>query len=108
MAKKVFGIIGTVVFFITYLPFLLLIEYSLHGIQSGIIGGEYVYGFEAIGCALLFLSVVPVYPICVLYQLIFGIAYVRRHRKIRIAAIATVACIVTAVIGAAVYKTIIG
>ena len=96
--KKVFGIIGAVLFFLSYLPFILLVEVGIHGVQSGLFGGPYIYGFDAIVDNFLWLCVVPIYPVCILYQLIFGIAYIRKHKALKIAAIAVVAALVTAIL----------
>lgn len=101
--KKVFGIIGVVLFFLSYLPFVPLIEVGIHGVQSGLFGGPYIYGFDAIANYFLWLCVVPIYPICILYQLIFGIAYIRKHKVLKIVTIAVVASLVTAILAAGIY-----
>lgn len=102
-AKKVFGIIGTVFFFLSYLPFVPLIEVGIHGTQSGLFGGPYIYGFDAIANYFFWLCVVPIYPICILYQLIFGIAYIRKRKVLKIVTIAVVASLVTAILAAGIY-----
>ena len=102
-AKKVFGIIGVVLFFLSYLPFVPLIEVGIHGVQSGLFGGPYIYGFDAIANIFLWLCIVPIYPICILYQLIFGIAYIRKHKVLKIVTIAVVASLVTAILAAGIY-----
>ena len=101
--KKVFGIIGVVLFFLSYLPFIPLIEVGIHGVQSGLFGGPYIYGFDAIANCFLWLCVVPIYPICILYQLIFGIAYIRKHKVLKIVTIAVVASLVTAILATGIY-----
>ena len=101
--KKVFGIIGVVLFFLSYLPLIPLIEVGIHGVQSGLFGGPYIYGFDAIANYFLWLCVVPIYPICILYQLIFGIAYIRKHKVLKIVTIAVVASLVTAILAAGIY-----
>ena len=101
--KKVFGIIGVVLFFLSYLPFIPLIEVGIHGVQSGLFGGPYIYGFDAIANCFLWLCIVPIYPICILYQLIFGIAYIRKHKVLKIVTIAVVASLVTAILAAGIY-----
>ena len=101
--KKVFGIIGAVLFFLSYLPFILLIEVGVHGTMSGLFGGPYIYGFDAIAHYFLWLCIVPIYPICIIYQLIFGIAYIRKRKVLKIVTIAVVACLVTAILAAGIY-----
>ena len=97
--KKVFGIIGVVLFFLSYLPFIPLIEVGIHGVQSGLFGGPYIYGFDAIANVFLWLCIIPIYPICILYQLIFGIAYIRKRKTLKLVTIAVVACLVVIIVG---------
>ena len=47
IAKKIFGAIGTFFFFASYLPYLYIILSSVGGVQSGLFGGHYIYGFDA-------------------------------------------------------------
>ena len=65
-AKKVFGIIGVVLFFLSYIPFVPLIEVGIHGVQSGLFGGPYIYGFDAIANIFLWLyspDISDLYPL---------------------------------------------
>lgn len=98
-AKKVLGIIGTVIFFLSYIPFVWLPYAGIYGVQSGLFGGPFVYGFEAMDIYFLWLCIFPVYPVCVLYQLIFGIAYIRKHKILKIVTIVLAVCLAALVIG---------
>ena len=96
--RKIMGIIGTVIFFASYVPFACLVDYGFHGTQSGLFGGPYIYGFEAIANCFIWLCFIPVYPVCFIYQLIFGILYIRKHKKLKIITIAVVVSIITAIL----------
>ena len=96
--KKVFGIIGTVIFFISYIPFIAMIEYGVHGIMAGLFGGPYIYGFEAVANCFLWLCFIPVYPVCFVYQLFFGVLYIRKHKRLKIITVALVSCIVAGIL----------
>lgn len=101
--KKVWGVIGTVIFFISYIPYLLLIEVGIHGTMSGLFGGIKLYGFEAMCNYIVWLCVVPVFPVCIIYQLIFGIAYIRKRRVLKIITIVLVAVLVIIIINVGVF-----
>ncbi len=101
--KKVFGIIGTVFFFITYLPFLYLIVVGYDGMTAGLFGGIEIYGFEAMGNAFLWLCIIPVFPVCIIYQLIFGIAYIRKHKTLKAVTIGIVVTLALMIVGAGLF-----
>ena len=94
---KVLGIIGAVFFFITYIPFLILPFYAHLGTTDGILSSRVVYGWEAVTTIFMWFCIIPVFPVCILYQIAFGIGYIRRKGKaVNIAAIATVAAVIIA------------
>lgn len=95
--KKVFGVIGAVLFFSSYLPYLFLVFVAINGFVLGLAGESYVYGFEAVCGLFVLLCIFPVYPVCILYQLIYGIVYIRKRKKLKIAAIAVVAVLAAAI-----------
>lgn len=99
-AKKIFGIIGTVFFFLSYIPYIWIIINSLDGVQTGLIGGPYVHGFDAMIHILLWFCIIPIVPVCFIYQLIFGIAYIRKRRKLSIVTLILVALIVVGILAA--------
>ncbi len=101
--KKVFGIIGTVLFFLSYIPFTGLITAGAEGALSGLFGGRYLYGFEAMWNTFVWLCVIPIYPFCILYQLIFGIAYIRKHKTLKFITIGIVAALVIAILGVGIF-----
>ena len=104
--KKVFGVIGAVLFFSSYLPYLFLVEAAINGFVLGLAGESYVYGFEAVCELFVLLCIFPVYPVCILYQLIYGIVYIRKRKKLKIAAIAVVAVLVAAIFASCFYYEI--
>ena len=95
--KKVFGITGAVLFFLSYLPLFYLIAVGIEGRLSGLFGGPLLYGFDAMWNYFTWLCIVPIYPACIIYQLIFGIVYIRKHRILNYAAIGVVFVLVTAI-----------
>ena len=99
-AKKIFGIIGTVFFFLSYIPYVWIIINSIEGVQTGLIGGPYVHGFDAMINILLWLCIIPIVPACFIYQLIFGIAYIRKRRKLSIVTLILVVLIVAGILAA--------
>ncbi len=98
VAKKVFGIIGTVFFFASYIPYICIIAAASGGVQAGLIGGPYIYGFEAMLYMLQWFCIIPVVPVCLIYQLIFGIAYIRKHRILSIITLVLASLIVAALL----------
>lgn len=103
--KKVFGIIGAVLFFASYLPFIFLIDAGINGTMSGLLGGNKLYGFEAMLNCFVWLCIVPVYPVCIIYQLIFGIAYIRKHRTLKFVTIGVVAALVMSILAAGLFAS---
>lgn len=92
--KKVFGVIGAIIFFASYIPYISIISAGIEGVQRGLIGGPYVFGFEAMQNQLLWGCVIPVFPACFIYQMVFGIAYVRKRRILSVATLVIVAAII--------------
>lgn len=79
------GIVGLVIFYLSYVPFLMLVWGAAFGTDT-FFGGDrfnsYVYGFEAVEyLGLLFSALLPVYPVCLLYQIFFGLLYIRRRSR---------------------------
>ena len=96
------GIIGTVIFFLSFLPYIFLIYSAIFGIGTGFFGfyGFYgtLYGLKAVIYSGTMLILIPVLPVCFLYQVLFGVIYLRvRPKKIRIPA-AICACVFAALI----------
>ena len=96
--KKTAGIIGTVLFFISYIPYFALAYTGISGVQRGLFGGPYIYGFDAMWNMFVWTCIIPVFPICILYQLIFGIFYIRKNRILTAATLITFAVAVTAIL----------
>jgi hypothetical protein len=94
-AKKIPGIIGSVLFFASYSPYFVLVYTGIAGTQRGLFGGAYIYGFDAMWKMFVWNCIVPIFPLCILYQLVFGIFYIRKHK------ILTVITLITAAVTAA-------
>ena len=91
---KVLGIVGTVFFFLSYIPFFVLPIVSLVGVTEGMFGVRTVYGWEAVSNVFLWMCILPVYPVSIIYQIVWGVFYIRRKKKaLKIATIILVAVI---------------
>lgn len=101
--KKVFGIIGTVLFFVSYLPYVVFIEAGVHGVMSGLFGGVKLYGFEAMWNCFIWMCVVPIIPVCVIYQIVFGVVYIRKRRILKIVTIGLAVSLITAIVAAGLF-----
>ena len=96
IVRKVFGVLGAILFFLSYLPFVFVIYAGIIGVQRGLIGGAYIYGFEAMFNYLTWFCIIPIIPVCVIYQLVFGIIYIRKHKILTVATLIIVAGIIIA------------
>ena len=78
--------IGIAVFFLSFFPLFWHVGTAIHGVNNGM----ELYGVEAVRKLFEWLFRVPVYPVCILYQLIFGFGYIARkcRRSVKIAAVA--------------------
>ena len=80
-----FGICGLILFYISFLPYLLLIWSAVMGTDTFFGGDNFnriEYGFRAVAYMGLLLSVmIPVIPCCLLYQILFGSLYISRSSR---------------------------
>ena len=77
------GLFGLILFYISFIPYLMLIWAAAAGTDT-FFGGDMFnhmeYGFRAVAYMGLVLSVmIPVFPVCLLYQLVFGFLYIRKR-----------------------------
>jgi hypothetical protein len=79
---KVLGIIGTVIYFLSFIPYFFMIQSAIEGVSAGLFGGPHLYGWEAAVNTFVWLCIIPIYPICFLYELLFFIFYIRKKTKI--------------------------
>ena len=100
--KKVLGIIGSIVFFASYYPYFVIAGSAINGVQAGLFGGRMIYGLDAMYQTLVWYSIVPIIPICFIYQLVFGIVYIRKHKILTMASLITVSVTITALVSVAV------
>ena len=69
------------------------------GMSSGLMGGPYIYGWEAVLNALLWGTIIPVYPVCLIYEVIFTLTYIRkRGRALKIIAVVAAASVLLGII----------
>ena len=98
IAKKIFGAIGTLFFFASYHPYLYIILSSVGGVQSGLFGGHYIYGFDAMFNLLQWFIVIPIVPVCFIYQMVFGLLYIRKRKILSIITLILVAGIIAGIL----------
>jgi hypothetical protein len=76
------GIIGSVIFFLSFLPYVHLIYIGLTGVLFGMQGFVVCYGYMGMFADAIFLTFFLVLPICIIYQIAFGINCIRHHKKL--------------------------
>ena len=79
-AKVVWGFIGCFFFFASFLVWIFVGCFGFAGTHEGLLGGSMIYGLDAEINVALWLCVIPVIPVCFLYELVFGIAYIARSK----------------------------
>lgn len=89
------GFIGVSVFFLSFISYFLLMEAGLQGVNNGA-DGPLVLGWEAVLITFKRLCVIPVYPVCILYEIIFAVLYIRK-RGSALKAVSAAVAIVTLV-----------
>ncbi len=76
-AKIWFGI-----FLFSFLPYLYVVYVSIFGLEWGFFSNtEHLYGGEAVAIAVFILSIVPVYPVALLFQCIYGFVNRKKFTK---------------------------
>lgn len=79
-AKVVWGFIGCFFFFASFLVWIFVGCFGFAGTHEGLLGGPMIYGLDAELNVALWLCVIPVIPVCFLYELVFGIVYIARSK----------------------------
>jgi hypothetical protein len=99
LARKILGIIGIVLFFLSFIPYTYLIAVATEGVSAGLLGGPQIYGWEAVCNILLWGTIIPVYPVCFIYEVVFAIVYIRKKgMALKIIALAVTASVVIGII----------
>ena len=83
-----FGLFGLILFYISFIPYLMLVWVAAAGTDTFFGGDMYnrmEYGFRAVAYMGRLLSLmIPVIPVCLIYQMIFGFLYIsKRPSEIR-------------------------
>lgn len=99
-AKAIFGITGTIFFFASYFPYIRIIFSSAEGVQEGLFGGQIIYGFDAMIHLLQWFCIIPVIPVCFIYQVVFGITYIRKRKVLSVITISLASLIIAGVLTA--------
>ncbi|MCR4793127.1 MAG: hypothetical protein K5871_10265 [Lachnospiraceae bacterium] len=83
IVKTVFCIIGLIIYFLSFIPYLFLAMYAHSGVQEGLFGGRYLFGFDAVVDILTWFCIIPIIPICLILEVSFFIFHVIvRKRKV--------------------------
>lgn len=96
--KKVLSAIGTAFFFASYIPCVYIVLCSIEGVRSGLFGDNCIYGFDAKLDLLTWFIIIPVIPVCFIYQLVFGIAYIRKRKILSVITLALVTVILSGIL----------
>lgn len=81
IVKKILGFVGGILFFASFIPWILVGIAALMGVTEGIFGSETVYGFAALRTLITLFSVIPVFPVCLIIEILYAIFYVRKAEK---------------------------
>ena len=93
------GVIGMICFFLGLLPWIFIACGAFFGVPKGLFSVDNVYGFDAVIDVLRWNAAIPVIPVCVLYQIIFAVAYIRKStKKVKIAALAVTGAVLVSVL----------
>ena len=76
------GMIGSVLFFLSFLPYVHMIYIGLTGVVFGMQGFVLCYGYMGMFADAIFLTFFLVLPVCLLYQIVFAVKYIRHHGKL--------------------------
>ena len=80
------GIIGTVLYFLSFLSYLYVIHCGIYGQYFGMQDISKYYGLDGMILAFLFgfLYMIPL-PFCLIYQIIFFCKFIRHHTILKMA-----------------------
>ena len=77
------AMIGTVIFFISFFPYVHFIYAALRGVMFGMQGFVIAYGYGAVIVDAIALTFYLIMPACFIYQLIFGKAVISKHPALK-------------------------
>ena len=92
-AKKALDIFLTVLFFISFFPYINSVYYAYTGVFFGLQGFAWFFGFGGIFITLVFRYILLI-PICLIYQIKYGKEYFPKYKAIRTSALTLIAVIV--------------
>lgn len=79
--KKAINIIFWVIFLLSFVPYLYLVKAAIFGADVGLFYPNWAYGFEAVYVLIYFFSIVPVFPVCLIFEIIYVIIMFRKMGK---------------------------
>lgn len=81
--KKAINTILWIVFLISFVPYLYLVKAAFFGADVGLFNPWWAYGFKAVYTLICYLTIVPIFPVCLIYELIYGIVMFRKFGRTR-------------------------
>lgn len=81
--KKLVNVLLWTIFIISFIPYLILVKAAIWGADVGLFNYHWAYGFDAVYVMLYFFTIIPIFPVCLLYELIYGIISFRKFEKIK-------------------------
>ncbi|MBR2820498.1 MAG: hypothetical protein IKD91_01340 [Clostridiales bacterium] len=101
-AKKALDIFLTLLFFISFFPYIHAVYSAYTGVFFGFQGSAWFFGFGGIFITLVFRYVLLI-PVCLIYQVKYGIEYFPKYKGIKTAALTLIAVIVLSGVTATVF-----
>ncbi len=97
--RKTLGTITWIIFLASFAPYLLLISTAIFGGNTGLMGvSNWEYGGSAVYFTVVIFCFIPIYPITLIYQFLYGIIALRRansrHKKITLIIIASILALI--------------
>lgn len=81
--KKVVDILTWVLFLLSFVPYLLLVKAALFGADVGLFNSYIAYGFEAVYVLLCYFTIIPIFPVCLIYEIIYVLVGFCKFNRVR-------------------------
>lgn len=81
--KKIVSFILWILFLASFVPYLIMVKAAIFGSDVGLFYPRMAYGFEAIQFYLYVFCIVPIYPACLLLQIIYFVVALRKDKGIK-------------------------
>lgn len=81
--KKVVNVVLWIIFLLSFVPYLILVQAAIFGANVGIFNTSWAYGFEAVYVLIYLFTIIPIFPACLIYEFIYGIIMFRKFTKLK-------------------------